>query len=270
MFISIVTVVFNGEKTIERTLQSVLNQQFDDYEYIIHDGGSTDKTIEIVESYRDQFGDKLKVYSELDKGIYDAMNKGIKHSLGDYIWLVNADDWITDDALDIVYSTVLQKNLDNCIISGAMNLIDPISLNITRVAHSNTKGLEMMDKTFKMGVAHPSTIVSKTVYRDYGLYDDRFYIAADLDFVLRMKKQGIPFIFIDKILSNFRIDGVSNQFPINKNMHDYCMLFDKHIDSFIKRFFLKCKFFVRAIVLYFLAPHVNAIVNKREALKCKI
>ena len=117
MFISIVTVVFNGEKTIERTLQSVLNQQFDDYEYIIQDGGSTDKTIEIVESYRDQFGDKLKVYSELDKGIYDAMNKGIKHSLGDYIWLVNADDWITDDALDIVYSTVLQKNLDNCIIS---------------------------------------------------------------------------------------------------------------------------------------------------------
>ena len=58
MFISIVTVVFNGEKTIERTLQSVLNQQFDDYEYIIQDGGSTDKTIEIVESYRDQFGDK--------------------------------------------------------------------------------------------------------------------------------------------------------------------------------------------------------------------
>ena len=242
----------------------------DVYKRQIQDGGSTDKTIEIVESYRDQFGDKLKVYSELDKGIYDAMNKGIKHSLGDYIWLVNADDWITDDALDIVYSTVLQKNLDNCIISGAMNLIDPISLNITRVAHSNTKGLEMMDKTFKMGVAHPSTIVSKTVYRDYGLYDDRFYIAADLDFVLRMKKQGIPFIFIDKILSNFRIDGVSNQFPINKNMHDYCMLFDKHIDSFIKRFFLKCKFFVRAIVLYFLAPHVNAIVNKREALKGKI
>ena len=173
MKVSIITVSYNSEKTIAHTIESVLAQTYDDIEYWIIDGKSSDGTVALAESYCNAMEQKGIIYhilSEPDGGIYDAMNKGIKHSLGDYIWLVNADDWITDDALDIVYSTVLQKNLDNCIISGAMNLIDPISLNITRVAHSNTKGLEMMDKTFKMGVAHPSTIVSKTVYRDCLLY----------------------------------------------------------------------------------------------------
>ena len=99
MFISIVTVVYNGEKTIRKTIESILCQEFKDYEYIIVDGLSKDNTVNIAREYERLFEGRLRIYSEPDKGIYDAMNKGIKLAKGDYIWLVNADDWIEKDAL---------------------------------------------------------------------------------------------------------------------------------------------------------------------------
>ena len=88
-FFTIVTVCWNSEKTIERTICSILAQDFSDYEYIIVDGGSTDNTLEIVKKYKKEFCGRLKYKSESDRGIYDAFNKGIKRAAGKYIWLVN-------------------------------------------------------------------------------------------------------------------------------------------------------------------------------------
>ena len=108
MKFSIITPCFNSENTIERTLKSVLNQTYSMYEYIIVDGGSTDSTLDIIRSYKDFFGDKLKVISEPDNGIYDAMNKGISWATGDFVGIVNSDDFYEEDCLTIV-SSYIQK-----------------------------------------------------------------------------------------------------------------------------------------------------------------
>lgn len=102
-FFSIITVCFNSATTIERTIKSILNQNFSDYEYIIVDGGSTDETIGIIKKYEPLFQGRLKWKSESDKGIYDAMNKGILRSEGTIIGIVNSDDWLEYDTLQTVW-----------------------------------------------------------------------------------------------------------------------------------------------------------------------
>ena len=99
-FFTIITPCFNSEKTIEKTLQSVLNQTYQNFEYIIIDGGSTDDTLSIIESYKEKFAEKLTVVSEKDNGIYDAMNKGIQLAKGELVGIVNSDDFYETDALE--------------------------------------------------------------------------------------------------------------------------------------------------------------------------
>ena len=98
--VSVITPCFNSEKTIRKTLDSVLNQTYNNYEYIIVDGKSTDGTLKIIEEYKTKFGEKLKFISEKDTGIYDAMNKGIAMASGDIIGIVNSDDFYCLDALE--------------------------------------------------------------------------------------------------------------------------------------------------------------------------
>ncbi len=107
---SIITVVFNGEKFLEQTIQSVINQTYKNIEYIIIDGGSTDGTLDIIKKYKD----KIDYWaSEKDEGIYDAMNKGIKVAKGKYLAFINADDWYEDNALNHVFSAYSQnQNID--------------------------------------------------------------------------------------------------------------------------------------------------------------
>ena len=94
---SIITATFNSGRTVRDTLESVLRQSFTNYEYIIKDGGSKDNTLEIVKEYAPLFGDRLKVVSEPDKGIYDAMNQGMKMSTGDVVGILNSDDFYTSN-----------------------------------------------------------------------------------------------------------------------------------------------------------------------------
>ena len=121
---SIVTVCFNSEKTIKTTIESVLQQKYNDYEYIIVDGASKDSTMDIVKSYETKFEGRLRYISEPDKGIYDAFNKGIKMSKGKYVWIVNSDDYIEPNALEELSSITSQYTKENApIISAAMNFI---------------------------------------------------------------------------------------------------------------------------------------------------
>ena len=105
MKFSIITICYNSEKTIERTLKSVLNQSYKDYEYIIVDGASSEATLDIVQQYNLLFEGRMRWKSEPDMGIYNAMNKGIEISSGDIIGIVNSDDWLEPDALDIIANT---------------------------------------------------------------------------------------------------------------------------------------------------------------------
>lgn len=195
--ISIITVVYNGEKTIEQTITSVLEQTYKNIEYIIVDGKSTDGTMQIVSQYK---GKIAKIICEKDKGIYDAMNKGIAAASGEIIGLVNADDFYEEDALQTV-AMHYKPGLVN--YYGALR-------NITENGSFIAPARGDLDKLKRgMVVNHPAMFVNKEVYDKIGNFDINFRIGADWDFTLRSYLNNVDFVKIDKVLSNFRIGGVS-------------------------------------------------------------
>ena len=113
---SIITVCYNSQKTIERTIKSVLHQDFQDYEYIIIDGSSTDGTVEIIKKYEPLFCGRMRWISEPDTGIYDAFNKGIRCSKGKLTWLVNSDDYIEKNALSVISNAYSLYSTDNYLL----------------------------------------------------------------------------------------------------------------------------------------------------------
>lgn len=199
--VSIITVVYNAVNTIERTIQSVMSQDYANIEYIVVDGGSTDGTSELVEKYKDAIDISIR---EPDEGIYDAMNKGIRQASGEIIALLNADDWYCHSG---VISLVV-KSFEECgeavgIISGQVNnvrgdLIENISCcNAFEEIWSN------------MPIAHPATFVRRKVYEEIGEFDTSFRIAADYDFIFRCYLQKISLFYIREILVNFSVEGIS-------------------------------------------------------------
>ena len=249
-FFSIITVVFNGGKTIERTIQSILKQEFKDYEYIIQDGGSKDNTLEIAHSYEEKFEGRLTIYSERDKGIYDAMNKGITQARGQYIWLVNADDYITDNSLNDIFDVCKAHDFKPCVLSGCLNMVDADTMKLKYTSTPYTKkSYEKSCKRLKMGICHPATIVHKNIYGKIGVYDDRYYISADVDFCLRCYRSGVDVEFFDKVVTNMSDGGVSNQFTIKKNMHDCKLRTAKFCNGWWHRAQYTIWFFCRLIAL---------------------
>jgi len=195
---SIITVAYNSEKTIEQTILSVLNQTFSNYEYLIIDGGSTDSTLEIIKRYESKFCGKLKWISEADNGIYYAMNKGISLAKGQYIGLLNSDDWYQPSALEVV-SKEVSEEID--IIYGMLNVLDDEKLLYVYANH--------IDKLPQESLAHPSTFVSSDCYKKLGLYSTVYQSSSDYDFFLRAFTQKFIFKFIPSILANFRCGGMS-------------------------------------------------------------
>ena len=213
LMFSIITVCYNSEKTIERTIRSVLNQQFTDYEYIIVDGGSTDNTLDIIKKYEVLFNGKLKWKSEPDKGIYDAFNKGIRRSNGIYIWIVNSDDFIESDALERIYC-VIQEEVRNpdTIISAKLNYIDENTHKVLYTGYKDASTAKQCYKLDKMGITHPATIVSKSVYDKYGLFDDRYKLLGDMEWFHRIYSTDVSIIFKDEVVSNMSNAGISGQY----------------------------------------------------------
>ena len=193
--VSIITVCFNSEKTIERTIKSVLEQTYKNLEYIIVDGKSTDKTLEIVEKYRPLFKGRMKVISEPDQGIYDAMNKGICNASGELIGIINSDDYYETDTVENVVAAM--KDEDYQILYGMLRVIkeNEDTRVIVMPKHENLEN-EML--------AHPTCFVTKKVYSDFGMYDIKYRSCADHDFMLRMRKHSeVVFIPVYKLLANF-------------------------------------------------------------------
>lgn len=179
MKVSIITVAWNSNKTIKDTIESVISQTYSDIEYIIIDGGSSDGTIETVRNY----GDKITQFiSEPDKGIYDAMNKGIELATGDIIGILNSDDHFCHDK---VISQVVEKFRASHagVILTDVCLISPVG-SISR----NYKVENFSKKMLSFGFAppHPGAFIAKSVYSKVGLYDTSFKISADFDLFLRI------------------------------------------------------------------------------------
>jgi glycosyltransferase involved in cell wall biosynthesis len=196
---SIITVVYNGEKTIKDTLESVCNQTLLPKEYIIVDGASTDGTITIVKEYMLKYP-FIKYISERDSGIYDAMNKGIELAKGQLIGIINSDDWYEDNALEKMWGAYL-TNGSGIYYGIQRNIIYGKEFYLERASHEFL-GQRMMP--------HPSTFVSADIYKEFGVFDLKFAFSADLEILIRYLKLNVPFIRLDIIITNFRIGGASS------------------------------------------------------------
>lgn len=202
--VTIVTVVYNGKEHLETCIQSVLEQTYDDVEYIVIDGGSTDGTIDLIRRYEDSIDTWL---SEPDDGVYDAMNKGIERATGDMIGLVNADDYLEPNAAQIVAEAYRES--PESILAGAMNRVLEDGTTYVLRKHLNQDHFEKT-VVHTMPINHPATFVPASVYRDIGTFDTQFDILGDYDFVCRAYAAGVPFRFVDRVLSNMRVGGLSS------------------------------------------------------------
>ncbi len=202
MKISVITVAYNSENCIGRSIESILAQTYDKIEYWIVDGKSRDKTVEIAESYRDALekkGVEYHIISEPDKGIYDAMNKGIRLAGGDVIGLLNTDDTYEADTLQTVADTFVKEECDLMYANIRMHKTDGSTF---------VKKARMRRYETSRDWNHPTTFVKAQIYkenpfRNLGIHDD-------YGFFLQMKRQKRKIVIVDKILANFRMGGASN------------------------------------------------------------
>lgn len=209
MKISIVTTTYNSGKTIADTLDSVLSQTYKDYEYWVIDGASKDNTMEIVRSYESKFQGKLHYISEADKGIYDAMNKGISKCTGDIVGILNSDDFFTsDNILERVAQTMTDINIDA--VYGDVHYVKADNLKkCVRYYSSRLFGRNWMRLGFMP--AHPSFYCRKEVYNRYGGFKLNYKVAADFECLLRLiyiEKIHIQYLHLDFV--TMRTGGASS------------------------------------------------------------
>lgn len=200
MKISIITVCLNSEKTIEKTIQSVLSQEYNDFEYIIIDGKSTDKTLEIVKKYTDSIS---IVVSEPDQGIYDAINKGIALANGDIIGIINSDDWYEPGVFDIVNKCFMESDAE--VIYGNLHVINDDGYERMLVP------TDIKKIWYEMEIPHPTVFVRREVYKKYGIFSLKYKIASDYELMLRFYSSGVKFVYLNQALANFRMSGISVQ-----------------------------------------------------------
>lgn len=201
MKISIITTTYNSAKTIEETILSVLSQDYQNFEHIIVDGASKDNTMEIVKKYEDKYQGKLKYISEPDKGIYDAMNKGIKMATGDVIGLLNSDDkYANSKILSKISNTIETTNCDG--IHGNLLYMD-----YETMSKPQRKWITK-STSVKAGniVAHPTLYLRKEVYNKMGLYNLKYKVVSDYDFMVRLLlNKEFNLVHIDEYLIHMRI-----------------------------------------------------------------
>ncbi|WP_269227371.1 glycosyltransferase family 2 protein [Flavobacterium eburneipallidum] len=206
MRITIITVCYNRKATIGKAINSVLEQDYDDVEYIIVDGNSTDGTKEIIESY----GDRISRYiSEPDKGMYDAINKGLKLATGDVIGLMHSDDEFYDKkAISRIAARFnYEQNIDGVYGDGVYVSND----NEERLIRNRIGGMFSLKKVKEGWLPlHPTVYIKKSVIDQHGLYNLDFKIASDTEFLLRyLYKYKIKMSYIDAYIVKMRMGGMS-------------------------------------------------------------
>ncbi len=202
--VSIITVVYNGERYIEQAILSVLNQTYAPIEYIVVDGASTDSTPDILKRYSKQIS---VIISEPDKGIYDAMNKGLALSKGQYIGFLNADDLLIPDAIEAVVGS-FESDPKPDFVYGSVDLINEAGEGM-----GQTRPVDVSDLNrrflYEMPFPHPSCIVSRKVFEIIGGFDLSYRLSADYDFVIRMVRHSFKGSQLHRSLACFRLGGRS-------------------------------------------------------------
>lgn len=199
--VSIITVSYNSVKTIEQTIQSVLKQTYKNIEYIIIDGASTDGTQQIIKKY----ADKISYYiSEKDDGLYYAMNKGIQKATGDFVGIINSDDWYAETAVENAVTCFEQSDAE--VVYGVTISVEGNGTRWKRKRYP----LETM--WHQMPFVHPSVFVKKDVYCRCGEFNTNYKVASDYDFFLRCYSENVRFAYCEKVVAYFRTGGTSSIF----------------------------------------------------------
>jgi glycosyltransferase involved in cell wall biosynthesis len=219
MKVSIITISYNSAETIEDTIKSVVSQDYPNIEYIIIDGASKDTTLSIVDKYKDKIA---KVISEKDKGIYDAMNKGVQNATGDIIGILNSDDYYYDTTVISEVVRLFEQEKTDGLYADLVYVDRSDSEKIIRYWKS---GKYTPGKFLKGWMPpHPTFFVKKEVYTHFGLYNTDLRSAADYEFMLRViHKHKIPLCYMPRILTKMRVGGMSNVSLKNRwraNMED--------------------------------------------------
>jgi len=204
--ISIITVVWNNKETIKDAIESVLNQTYENIEYIVVDGGSSDGTVDIVKSYGNRIS---KFVSEKDKGIYDGLNKGIALATGDVVAFLHSDDLYESDNI----IAFVAKEFENGDLDGVYGDLVYTSKNDTSKVLRYWKSKDFESSLLKKGwmPAHPTLFLKRDVYEKFGGFDLGFKIAGDYDFMLRILSSGIKVKYVPQVLYKMRVGGESNK-----------------------------------------------------------
>lgn len=210
MKLSVIIPVLNNVKYIERTIKSVLTQEYQNIEVIVIDGGSTDGTLEIIKKYNRQISFWS---SEKDLGISDALNKGIIRAKGDLIAILNSDDYWKKNTARIVSLAAVQ-NPSKCIFYGSIEFVDML----TRKRYLKKPNIEKMNA--RMSLFHPSIFVRKEVYKKVGMYSLKYNYAMDCEWLHRCIKNNIKFFKINLVLACMSLGGKSDVFFI-KSLKEY-------------------------------------------------
>lgn len=206
MKVSIITATYNSAATVRDTLESVKQQNYDNIEHIIIDGASKDETLRIVEEYEHV----AKVISEPDKGIYDAMNKGVQQATGEVVGILNSDDFFASSSSVFKIMNTIQTQGVDCVYGDLVYVDEEETDKIIRYWKSEEYDINNFLKGWQP--PHPTFYVKKAVYDQYGLYDLSYKIGADTEFLIRvLNKHRISVAYIPEVLVNMRMGGASNE-----------------------------------------------------------
>lgn len=236
---SIITVCYNSEATIERTIKSVINQDYPNIEYIIIDGASSDHTVPIIEKYA------LKIAywkSEPDSGIYDAMNKGVAIATGDVIGILNSDDcYASNETITEISKVYLNNDIILPVVYG--NIRYHHLSGLTEVFKPDLQKEKMLKGP---AIFQPAMFVSRKVFSEYGLFSLSYRISSDYDYMFRLFLEGIRFYYIDNIITDMYAGGQSDQHTLKGFWECYLITLKHHIG-----FFRSSYYFIRHIVLFY-------------------
>ena len=208
MKISIITVAYNSALTIRKTIESVMTQDYPNIEYIIVDGKSSDGTLNIAIEYVEKFNGRLKIISEKDNGLYDAMNKGIQISTGDVIGILNSDDFFTTKNSISRIAQAFEENIDG--VYGDVNIINNKGDN--RVIRTiSCKRFNKKQIRYGIIPPHPSFYVRRTCYERYGIYKTNYKISSDFDLMVRIILSGARLKRLDFCIVTMRNGGISTK-----------------------------------------------------------
>jgi len=198
--LSVITVVYNNVRDIERTIHSVIDQTYTNIEYIVVDGKSTDGTLQIIEKYKDHIA---RLLSEKDEGIYDAMNKGLQLATGDYVIFMNSgDEFYEPTTVEKVFDTATDAD----IYYGETEMINDARESLGRRRHKIPEKFTWRSFKYGMSVSHQAIYIRRSLT---GLYDRRYQLSADIDWILRAAKKAKKIIKVDGYVAKYLVGGMS-------------------------------------------------------------